>query len=152
MKNKISVLILFLFCLVNLFAFQNCSSSSDEQTLDNSSLGTDEYPQVVVASGSIRCTGVSDSVISFGQPISICIQNAGNNPQYCVKNSGIQNLICNPLSGAPGWTFRSQDGVWYKTFPYVNNPSLYFFPESYYIEVRATSNINLRGTTQFVVQ
>lgn len=154
MKYRLTIASLMFVNLVLLVLFQNCTNKDNSLSYDsNFSNGLLTEPVVYVTANSPCNNQTQNGQFIYGTPIAICIENAGNNPHYCIKNNLTQAENCGTLTGQSGWSYNgSLNERWSKTYQLSpSNPSLYFARGQYSITVRDTLNSTSVGQAHFVV-
>lgn len=154
MKYRIVISILVVLNLTILVLFQNCGFGKSEDQFSDTSYVNDTLnaPEIFVTQNA-PCNNqfANQNTFQYGSTISICIRNAGSNPQYCITNAGTGASQCFYLPTESTWSYSGSSDQWQKTYPMA--PSVPYYPVgSYNITVIDTVDNTSTGQANFIVQ
>jgi hypothetical protein len=141
-KQRLLVVFAMLSLIILMLGFQNCSSGVGLNGFDSQDSDSIIDPPSVFAAKDSGCTQPY-SDFKTSETIYICIQNAGNAPQFCIATagSGVCNIASGVASAATGWGGMS--GNWVKAYT--------FSAYSYAAYVTHTSDPSSIGQSSFNV-
>jgi len=149
-KQRFGLLFVMMSLTVTMLFFQNCTSG--EGLYDGNSL-TDGFitdPPVVFASKASACITPSIS-FKVGEPVYICIQNAGVAPTYCHALSEDEECTYTTVSTANGWSYKPS-GTWIRRFATSTNTANTFWAGySYTAYATHTDDVTASGQGSFTV-